>query len=163
MAIVKFVKIRIMGYKSCQDDVLEELQRARVMEVVEVFEESSTPVDISETSEKKINQVEFCLKSFSPFQRKGIMESFLPGKLEVDLGEYQEATENFDFDSGHEKCRDRERRLRELDVEENNLQNKLQQLSPWRKLTLTFEELGGTESSELLLVRVPRRVFVSIR
>ncbi len=163
MAIVKFVKIRIMGYKSCQDDVLEELQRAGVMEVVEVFEESSTPVDISETSEKKINQVEFCLKSFSPFQRKGIMESFLPEKLEVDLGEYQEATENFDFDSVHEKCRDRERRLRELDVEENNLQNKLQQLSPWRKLTLTFEELGGTESSELLLVRVPRRVFVSIR
>ena len=101
MAIVKFVKIRIMGYKSCQDDVLEELQRAGVMEVVEVFEESSTPVDISETSEKKINQVEFCLKSFSPFQRKGIMESFLPEKLEVDLGEYREATENVDFDSVH--------------------------------------------------------------
>ena len=106
MALSKFVKIRIMGYKSCQDDVLRELQKVGVMEAVEVSEESGRALEISETSEKKINQVEFCLKSFSPFQKKGIMESFVPGKVEVDLSEYQETTENLDLENVYENCRD---------------------------------------------------------
>ncbi len=162
MAIAKFVKIRIMGHKSCQDDALKELQKAGVLEVVEVSERDAAPVEISETSEKEINQVEFCLKSFSPFQKKGVMESFLPEKVKVDFREYQEVTENFDLERVYEECREREGKLRELNIEESNLRTKSQELFPWRKLTLTFEELNGTENAELLLVKVPRRSFSSL-
>lgn len=163
MAIARFVKIRIMGYKSCQDDVLRELQKAGVMEAVEVSEESGRPVEISETTDKEINQVEFCLKSFSPFQRKGIMESFIPAKVQVDLSEYQETTENFDLENVYEKCRDRETNLREANAEESSLRNKFQELLPWRKLRLTFQELHGTGNAELLLVKVPRRSLLSVK
>ena len=163
MAIAEFRKIRVMGYRTCRDDVLGELQSTGVMEIAEVLEEDVSDLEISEDVQEKINRVEFCLKSFSPFRKKGIMENFLPAKVEVDSEEYRDTPGKFDLEGVYEGCRDRERKLRELNAEEGRLRNKFQELSPWRKLTATFEELNGTEAVELLPVKIPRRSFALLR
>jgi len=163
LAIAEFRKIRVVGYRTCRDDVLGELQSTGVMEIAEVLEEDVSDLEISEDVQEKINRVEFCLKSFSPFRKKGIMENFLPAKVEVDSEEYRDTPGKFDLEGVYEGCRDRERKLRELNAEEGRLRNKFQELSPWRKLTATFEELNGTEAVELLPVKIPRRSFALLR
>lgn len=175
MALEKFVKIRMVGWKSSRDDILRELQGTAAVEIVKVSEEeiptllgkgSRGGLPIAETGEEldsKIGQVGFCLKSFSRFHKKGVLESLLPGKVEVGFDEYQKVVEDFPLDRVYESCRRREEKLRELGAEAEKLQTRCQELLPWKELGVTPEELDGTENVELLLVRVARRLFDSLR
>ena len=175
MALVKFVKIRMVGWKSSRDDILRELQGTAAVEIVKISEEISPPPlekegrgdsPVAETGEEldsKIGQVEFCLKSFSRFRKKGVLESFLPGKVKVGFDEYGKVVEDLRLDKVYENCRRREEKLRELDAEAERLQTRCQELLPWKELDVTPEELDGTECVELLLVKVARRLFDSLR
>ncbi len=164
MALVKFVKIRLMGWKSYEEDVLEELQQAGIMEIAEISEENVfTYKETSEDMMRKISQVEFCMKSLGDFHKKGLLESLLPEKMEVSFNEYQAVTEKFPISEVYEDCREKEEKLRELNIGKEMLKTKFRDLLPWSELQLTFEELNGTDNAELLPVKVPRRSFATAR
>ena len=163
MALAKFVKIRMMGWASLRDDVLKELQETGAVEIIKVTEKDvSADEQTGREPDLQTGQVEFCLKSFSPFQKKGILESLLPGKISVGIDEYRETVENFSPVEPYGKCKKTDEKLRELTGEKEKLRVKYQELLPWVKLDVTPGDLKGTENAEILLATVPRRHFENL-
>lgn len=164
MGLVRFVKIRMVGWKSFRDDILKELQKTGAVEIVRVSEEDVSSIEeTSEDLNMKMGQVEFCLKSFSSFRKTGIVESLFPEKMKVAVSEYRQAIEDFRLDRVYGGCRIREEKLRELTLEAERLRTKLEELLLWKELPISPGELKGTGSAELLLAKVPRRSFGSLR
>ncbi|NPV54429.1 MAG: V-type ATP synthase subunit I [Firmicutes bacterium] len=177
MAIAEMRKVTIIGHLADRAAITGELQRAGVMELEAIEEETESgpgpggagPGDVEASTgvetgavEQRIAELKFCIDFLDKLERvkKGLIQQFAGSKIPVDLDEFGNMTRDEGwFRPVHSQCRDYDSRLSALRNEENQIQNLLRQLAGWVWLDLPLEELGGTRHAGIVLGSVAAKAY----
>ncbi|HHV63241.1 MAG TPA: V-type ATP synthase subunit I [Firmicutes bacterium] len=169
MAIAEMRKVTIIGHLADRAAITGELQRAGVMELEPIEEESESGPDLDAevnpeigAVEQKIAELKFCIDFLDKLERarKSLIQQFAGSKIPVDLEEFSNMTRDGGWlQPVHSQCRDYDSRLSALRNEENQLQNLLKQLAGWAWLDLPLDELEGTRHAGIVLGSVASKVY----
>ncbi len=157
MGLTVFTKIGIYGHKSLREDVLGEIQRFGVVEIIDPPKQNSGDSIGESHWREKLQKARFCLDSLSGFSRKNLLESFLPSKLDISAADYLSALDNFPFEEFYIKSKKREAKLQETAVLKDKLKDDYVAHAPWEALKFPASELKPTASTSFHLIRVNKR------
>lgn len=162
MALTNFTKIGIYGWEPLKEDILREIQRFGVIEFIEEPEEEGGSFAPDSAESEKLQMAEFCLGALSIFSKKSLLESFLPAKLEIGPKEYFQAVEEFPLAKFHQKRREREERVKELQNSREKMKADYDKYSLWSSLDAPMSELKGTESTAVHLIRIGKKFLTEL-
>ncbi len=146
------LKVQIIAHgdrKGVLIDTLHELGLVQVEDLKERLEipswaEILREEDAAVTSEldQQIAGIRYAIDFVSKFETttQNLIESFFSSKFLVYEDEYHETLENFDFKI-IDRCRELDAELTRLRTEETRLYTLYEELLPWDKLDISFEDL----------------------
>ena len=166
MAVIKMEKVLVVSLKERLEEVLNFLQQEGAMHIENISETTS---EIKEEThhdlELKLAQVEFALdylKKYVP-KKKGL-EAMVQGEtISLKEKEVQEVIANFDFKALVERLQEINDNLLEIENKKKSLQEELDQLKPWKKLSINLSDEVETEYTKYTLGTVPSSEYESCK
>jgi V/A-type H+-transporting ATPase subunit I len=159
MAIVQMKKVIIASFKDEAGELLEELQQAGIMQVLDVQHAviskdepelqiaPERPRQIAERLEKLEQAIAF-LSEYAA-KKAGMAAVFAP-KTITDRNHFTTIVSSESTMDRLESCRQLQQKIHSLKAEIENISAKIQQLAPWEKLTTPLEEIGRLQKAAVL-------------
>jgi len=169
MAVAKMAKVSIALHSSHKEELLKRLQEKSLLHITKIEEEGVNEGvnEFDEADEKEVRQLENRLNILDDsieFLRKfvkpgGFFANFIPQKLPVSEGKYNETTQNFNFEKvtgDIEKC---DTELTKLNAEKEHLLMRKETIEPWLSLEIPMESVSPTKTTILLPGSVSSRLY----
>jgi V/A-type H+-transporting ATPase subunit I len=166
MAIVQMTKVIIVSHRTQASELLEELQREGICQILNAQEAVSSkdlpetvaaaekPRDIQKFLEQLGESIAF-LKNYAE-SPKGLSAVLSPRTV-IDEQSYKQVVSSSEIPQVIEQCRKCEAAIEKLRTEREELLNTSEQLQPWVSLEMPVEEIGrlqkATAMTGLILTR----------
>lgn len=170
MAIAKMKKFTLLAFESQRAKLLEELQKFSEVEFInlqdndiqeenEIFQELMKDKSDSEFAkcEDELSMAKWTLdflKEYVPAQ--STIKKMKEGKRELTVSELKEKVKSIDWMAIHDKVKEKEKRIADLEKEKTSLQNLNESLKPWESLDVSFEELDSVKTP-LFIGSIPKQ------
>lgn len=157
MSKVPMKRVLIAGMKGNRKAILEDLQRASVVQVTseEIEDSELQKLDVSKDSTRflrnvqKLEQSLELLSLYAP-EEKGLLDS-LAGEIEIDKKQYEERRKNVSlYVNKADEIIALGKRIGELEGNIPKLENKIQGLTPWMSLDVPLD-FDGTEKTKFFV------------
>jgi len=151
MAIAKIKKVEIIGLKDNQDEILALLQRLGIMELINIqdMDADKRPPIIS--NDINLLEIEEAISFLATFKEKsGFLQGLVGLKPFVYQKELKEVIQNFDWPGLLKELSDLRQHLKDLSQHKERLLQKRKLLYPWRRLSLSLDEIQPTKNCGIL-------------
>jgi len=164
VAIVKIKKVLIVSHRSQAGELLEELQNAGIVEILnsedtivardwpEFGPQVQKPRDTETITNSLSKSIEF-LESYCR-TKKGLLEALSP-KIVVGRSQYRQVVSGKDALSILEKSEKCSSALELLGLEKEKITAHIETLVPWRELNVRLEELKDTQRTSIFTGLLP--------
>jgi len=169
MAVCKVKKINIFTHIDLKDKIVEELQKAGCVQIIDVTSKLKIP-DFLESNEAnntagntELTEVKYCIDYLSHFQDKSkkLDNSILPLSNIYDYKKLSSLFFQYDYKRIYEKCVELDGNLKTLKTKENHLKNIREHLEEWKELEIKIEDMQGTKNTKIIIGTLPSKDFVS--
>ena len=169
MAVCKVKKVNIFSHIDLKDKIIEELQDAGCVQIIDVTSKLKIPafLELNEinniTSNSELAEVKYCIDYLSNFKDKSKKIDKSTSPL-IDVYDYKKLSSLFfqhDYKEIYEKCVKLDGDLKILKAKENHLKNTQEHLEEWKELDIKIEDLEGTKNTKIIAGTLPSKDFVS--
>ena len=158
MAISKIQKIGIVGLENIKDKVLDYLQDAGLVEIVESsFKERSLSLSFSDL-EKRINSVISTLKFLHSLEPKKTL--LLKEKNKLTPDEWQKIVDNYDYAKVIEEIENLKEKLVKVFQERTKLKEEYSLLFNYRNLDVSLDELFSLKDFSFFIGKIKKKKFL---
>ena len=169
MAVCKVKKVNIFTHLELKDKIIEELQKAGCVQLIDVTSKLKIPgllefTEISSTeSNSALTEVKYCIDYLSNFQNKSIKsdKSKLTLKNVYDYKKLSSLFFQHDYKNIYGKCIELDGNLKKYKTRENHLKNIQEQLEEWKELDIKIDDLEGTKNTKIIAGTLPSKDFLS--
>jgi V/A-type H+-transporting ATPase subunit I len=151
MAIAALKKIEILGHNAQRDDVLEFLQRAGQVEVIDLadrkeeyqdfsFDQLSIPYEKVTNAVEKLSWTRSFLEALAETKRPAFAS-----KPVVRRQRLADLLRDFDYEAFYSRCREVEASFRDIEKKRLELESRKKELLPWAGLDTSLDRLTPTE------------------
>ena len=151
MAIAALKKIQILGHNAERDDVLEFLQQAGQVEVIDLtdrreeyedfsFDQLSIPYEKVTDAVEKLSWTRSFLEGLAETKR-----SALASKPVFHRQKLADLLRDFDYEAYYSRCREVEASFRDIEKKRLELESRKKELLPWAGLDTSLDRLSPTE------------------
>lgn len=147
MATVRLEKIVIVVHKSIKDAFLNRLHKLKIIHITELKE---TPIYSSEELEK----IKEAIAQVSNYQKKGVLDNFVPPRIPVNLQEFEQITNKYDFQGTARELEQIKQERETLRNQLQNLRNLVSILTPFVPLKHRLSELKGFKQVQTIAVQI---------
>jgi len=169
MAVCKVKKVNIFSHIDLKDKIIEELQDAGCVQIIDVTSKLKIPgfLELNEinntASNSELAEVKYCIDYLSNFKEKSKKIDKSTSPL-IDVYDYKKLSSLFfqyDYKEIYEKCVELDGDLKILKTKENHLKNTQEHLEEWKELDIKIEDLEGTKNTKIIAGTLPSKDFVS--
>lgn len=173
MAIVKMMKMHLLGLKQEQEKIISALQKTGAVETIDASEEQLQN-EVQEIREhqnfereiaeldSKISKIRFGIDFLRPFVKQ--KNPLIYGKPHVEKRELDDIlSREGQYFKVLQEISDMDQKLSQLRGEESKIHNRIELLSAWDKLDIPLEKLGPTDKTEFIPIVVPVKVLEEFR
>ena len=169
MAVCKVKKVNIFSHIDLKDKIIEELQDAGCVQIIDVTSKLKIPgfLELNEinntASNSELAEVKYCIDYLSNFKDKSKKIDKSTPPL-IDAYDYKKLSSLFfqyDYKETYEKCVELDGDLKILKTKENHLKNTQEHLEEWKELDIKIEDLEGTKNTKIIAGTLPSKDFVS--
>ncbi|KUK56387.1 MAG: H(+)-transporting two-sector ATPase [Atribacteria bacterium 34_128] len=169
MAVCKVKKVNIFTHLELKDKIIEELQKAGCVQIIDVTSKLKIPglLDFNEInnteSDSALAEVKYCVDYLSNFKSKSKKsdKSILTLNKVYDYKKLSSLFFQYDYKKIYEKCIELDGNLKKLKTRENHLKNTQEQLEEWKELDIKIEDLEGTKNTKIIVGTLPSEDFIS--
>ncbi len=169
MAVCKVKKVNIFSHIDLKDKIIEELQDAGCVQIIDVTSKLKIPafLELNEinntTSNSELVEVKYCIDYLSNFKDKSKkIDKSTPPLIEVyDYKKLSSLLFQYDYKETYEKCVELDGDLKILKTKENHLKNTQEHLEEWKELDISIEDLEGTKNTKIIAGALPSKNIVS--
>jgi len=169
MAVCKVKKVNIFTHLELKDKIIEELQKAGCVQIIDVTSKLKMPglldFDTINNTESisALPEVKYCIDFLSNFEDK-------PKKSDRSLVTYDKVYDykklpslffQYDHKKIYESCKELDVDLKNLKNRENHLKNLQENLEEWKELDIKVEDLEGTKNTKIIIGTIPSKDFIS--
>jgi V/A-type H+-transporting ATPase subunit I len=169
MAVCKVKKVNIFTHLELKDKIIEELQKAGCVQIIDVTSKLKMPglldFDTINNTESisALPEVKYCIDFLSNFKDK-------PKKSDRSLVTYDKVYDykklpslffQYDHKKIYESCKELDVDLKNLKNRENHLKNLQENLEEWKELDIKVEDLEGTKNTKIIIGTIPSKDFIS--
>jgi len=169
MAVSKVKKVSIFTHLELKDEIIEELQKAGCVQIIEVKPKlkKSSLLDFHVVNNREgisaLPEVKYCIDYLSNFigKPKKSEKATITTKKVYDYKKLPLLFSQFDYKKIYSKCKELDGQLKELKNRENHIVKIQEHLEEWKELNLKVEDLEGTENTKIMVGSLPIKDFVS--
>ena len=169
MAVCKVKKVNIFSHIDLKDNIIEELQDAGCVQIIDVTSKLKIPgfLELNEinntASNSELAEVKYCIDYLSNFKDKSKkIDKSTPLLIDVyDDKKLSSLFFQYDYKEIYEKCVELDGDLKILKTKENHLKNTQEHLEEWKELDIKIEDLEGTKNTKIIAGTLPSKDFVS--
>lgn len=169
MAVCKVKKMNIFTHLKLKDKIIEELQKAGCVQIIDVTSKLKVPglLDFNTINNSEsisaLPEVKYCIDFLSNFKDKPKKsdKSLVTSDNVYDYKKLSSLYFQYDYKNIYEKCKELDEDLKNLKNRENHIKNIQEQLEEWKQLDLKVEELEGTKNTKIIVGNLPSKDFVS--
>jgi V/A-type H+/Na+-transporting ATPase subunit I len=160
MPLAKVKKIELVAISNHKEKILDVLQEMSAMEITDLNnEEEFERIKELQKTELTFANLCFAIESLSPYaKKKGLFDQ--PETL--SSSEVQKKLQEFDLENIVAQCSEIENSMNGAKNKINICNNELENLEPWKKLTIKLSNLEGSASTTILTGNVPAISFSSL-
>ena len=169
MAVCKVKKVNIFTHLELKDEIIEELQKAGCVQVIDVTPKlkKSSLLDFNEINNTEsisaLPEVKYCIDYLSNFIDKS-KKSDMPTITTNEVCDYKKLPflfSQFDYKNIYNQCKELDGKLKELKNRENQIVKIQEHLEEWRELNLKVEDLEGTKNTKIIVGTLLSKDFIS--
>ena len=169
MAVCKVKKVNIFTHLELKDKIIEELQKAGCVQIIDVTSKLKMPglLDFNAINNTEsisaLPEVKYCIDFLSNFKdkpKKSDKSLATPDKV-YDYKKLSSLFFQYDYKNIYKKCKELDGDLKNLKNRENHLKNLQEELEEWKQLDIKVEDLEGTKNTKIILGTLPSKDFVS--
>ena len=169
MAVCKVKKVNIFTHLELKDKIIEELQKAGCVQIIDVTSKLKMPglLDFNAINNTEsisaLSEVKYCIDFLSNFKdkpKKSDKSLATPDKV-YDYKKLSSLFFQYDYKNIYKKCKELDGDLKNLKNRENHLKNLQEELEEWKQLDIKVEDLEGTKNTKIILGTLPSKDFVS--
>ncbi len=169
MAVCKVKKVNIFTHLELKDKIIEELQKAGCVQIIDVTSKLKMPglLDFNTINNtdsiSALPEINYCIDFLSNFKdkpKKSDKSLVTPDKV-YDYKKLSPLFFQYDYKNIYKKCKELDGDLKNLKNRENHLKNIQEQLEEWKQLDLKVEDLEGTKNTKIIVGTLPSKDFVS--
>ncbi len=169
MAVCKVKKMNIFTHLELKDKIIEELQKAGCVQIIDVTSKLKIPglLDFNTINNTEslsaLPEVKYCIDFLSNFKDKPKKsdKSLVTSDNVYDYKKLPSLFLQYDYKNIYIKCKELDDDLKNLKNRENHLKNLQEQLEEWKELNLKLEDLEGTKNTKIIVGTLPSNDFVS--
>ncbi|MGB6371153.1 MAG: V-type ATPase 116kDa subunit family protein, partial [Atribacterota bacterium] len=169
MAVCKVKKVNIFTHLELKDKIIEELQKASCVQIIDVTSKLKIPglLDINAINNTEsisaLTEVKYCIDFLSNFKDKPKKsdKSLVTSENVYDYKKLPSLFFQYDYKNIYKKCKELDEDLKNLKNRENHLKNLQENLEEWKELNLKVEDLEGTKNTKVIVGTLPSKDFVS--
>ncbi|MCX7995633.1 MAG: hypothetical protein N3A65_07690, partial [candidate division WOR-3 bacterium] len=147
MATVPLEKIVIVVHKSIKDEFIDRLHKLKIIHITELKEA------LIYTSEE-LEKIKEAISQISAYQKKGILENFVPPRIPLSLNDFEYLTTQYDFKRTTEELSRIKKEREELRNQLQNLKNVISMLTPFHPLKYRLSELKNFRQVDTIVVQI---------
>jgi V/A-type H+-transporting ATPase subunit I len=169
MAISQMKKILIASYKAQASELLEEIQRQGIMEVVE-SERSTVSKEWPELEsiwerpkliEEKLDKLEHAISFLKEYAlQKGGLAAALAPRTVIDQKQFLNVVQSGDANRKLEEAINLQKKIENLSTEAENIAAQIDYLLPWQNLQTPVEEIDSLHKASVLAGFISEKNFV---
>ena len=169
MAVCKVKKVNIFTHLELKDEIIEELQKAGCVQVIDVTPKlkKSSLLDFNEINNTEsisaLPEVKYCIDYLSNFIDKS-KKSDMPTITTNEVCDYKKLPflfSQFDYKNIYNQCKELDGKLKELKNRENHIVKIQEHLEEWKELNLKVEDLEGTKNTKIIVGTLLSKDFIS--
>jgi V/A-type H+-transporting ATPase subunit I len=169
MAVCKIKKVNIFTHLELKDEIIEELQKAGCVEIIDVTPKlkKSSLSDFNEINNTELisalPEVKYCIDYLSNFidKPKKSNKPTTTTKYVYDYKKLPLLFSRFDYKKIYSKCKELDDKLKELKNRENHLVKTQEHLKEWKELDIKVEDLEGTKNTKIIVGTLSSKDFIS--
>ncbi len=169
MAVCKVKKVNIFTHLELKDKIIEELQKAGCVQIIDVTSKLKIPglLDFNTINNTEslsaLPEVKYCIDFLSNFKDKPKKsdKSLVTSDNVYDYKKLPSLFFQYDYKNIYKKCKELDDDLKNLKNRENHLKNLQEQLEEWKQLDLKVEDLEGTKNTKIIVGTLPSKDFIS--
>ncbi len=169
MAVCKVKKMNIFTHLELKDKIIEELQKAGCVQIIDVTSKLKIPglLDFNTINNAEsisaLPEVKYCIDFLSNFKDKPKKsdKSLVNSDNVYDYKKLPSLFLQYDYKNIYIKCKELDESLKNLKNRENHLKNLQEQLEEWKQLDIKVEDLEGTKNTKIIVGTLPSKDFVS--
>ena len=163
MPVVQMQKVQILGAKEIKDALVAELQTQEILQPVDLGETLPQegflqPSEVEKESlQEDIYHLEATLNYLEGFKGKGgILSGLLPTKILVEQEVFAETARAFPYGETVQCVRELKKEIADIDNKLSHLQEEINLLLPWKRLSSPPAELKPTRNTSLFFLKGPK-------
>ncbi len=169
MAVCKVKKMNIFTHLELKDKIIEELQKAGCVQIIDVTSKLKIPglLDFNTINNTEslsaLPEVKYCIDFLSNFKDKPKKsdKSLVTSDNVYDYKKLPSLFLQYDYKNIYIKCKELDDDLKNLKNRENHLKNLQEQLEEWKQLDIKVEDLEGTKNTKIIIGTLPSKDFIS--
>jgi len=169
MAVCKVKKMNIFTHLELKDKIIEELQKAGCVQIIDVTSKLKIPglLDFNTINNTEsisaLPEVKYCIDFLSNFKDKPKKsdKSLVTSDNVYDYKKLPSLFLQYDYKNIYIKCKELDDSLKNLKNRENHLKNLQEQLEEWKQLDIKVEDLEGTKNTKIIVGTLPSKDFIS--
>ena len=169
MAVCKVKKMNIFTHLELKDKIIEELQKAGCVQIIDVTSKLKIPglLDFNTINNTEslsaLPEVKYCIDFLSNFKDKPKKsdKSLVTSDNVYDYKKLPSLFLQYDYKNIYIKCKELDDGLKNLKNRENHLKNLQEQLEEWKQLDIKVEDLEGTKNTKIIIGTLPSKDFIS--
>jgi V/A-type H+-transporting ATPase subunit I len=159
MAIVQMKKVIIASFKDEAGKLLEELQQAGIMQVLDAQRaviskdqpELQAPTERPRQIEERLEKLEQTIAFLNIYaEKKAGIAAVLAPRAVIDQNHFSKIVSSANAMDRLEYCQQLQRKINSLKTETENLSSQTQHLLPWEKFTTPLEEIERLQKTTVL-------------
>lgn len=165
MSLAKMQKIRLIGHDTERDRVLTTLQELGVVQISDLTNKNEQTLSgfrpktpSTNELEAKLADLRYALDFLARYdtEKKGFIESFFNLKELIYPEELERIAREYDYRALCQRVRELDQEGIALRAERAQLETRRAELLPWRELPIPLEKLRSTQTTTLILGRLPK-------
>jgi len=169
MAVCKVKKVNIFTHLELKDKIIEELQKAGCIQIIDVTSKLKMPglLDFNTINNTEsisaLPEVKYCIDFLSNFKDKPKKsdKSLATSDNVYDYKKLPSLFFQYDYKNIYKKCKELDGDLKNLKNRENHLKNLQEQLDEWKQLDIRVEDLESTKNTKIIVGTLPSKDIVS--
>lgn len=172
MSIAQIKKVKIITHAFNAENLVYQVQKMGLVQVADVKklipeEEKKYYVEHEKADhsqiQKELEEVDFILELAKKYDDKnGFIRTLIKEKTLLAEEELTRIALSFDYKPVYEKMADSEQKLKQIQALGQKLYSQIEELTPWMKLEIPFEELRPTQKTNINLGTISAENFKNI-
>ncbi len=172
MSLAQMQKIRLVGHDTERERVLTTLQGLGVVQISDLTSKNEQSLSGFRPKPPPTNQIEskladlrYALDFLARYdtEKKGFIQGFFNLKELIRPEEIERIAREYDYRALCQRVRDLDQESIALQAERAQLEARRTELLPWRDLPIPLEKLRSTQTTALILGRLPQENLVNLQ